>query len=169
MLLSNFVPRGFGFVHHSIAILYHQVPNPNITIRNFFIAILQAVWFAVWGKIAEYLDQALQMLLRAQEQYNEGMDGIGLTVLVRNSVAAGGREEGEAAGGCGLTRAPPSSVPAAGRGSGEEYDASCVTFERCCGTRPFERQLNTASREGLLAALLLPMHRVSGRARVTLN
>jgi hypothetical protein len=37
--LSNFVPRGFGFVHHSIAILYHQVTNPNITIRNFFIAV----------------------------------------------------------------------------------------------------------------------------------
>jgi hypothetical protein len=35
------VPRGFGFVHHSIAILYHQVPNPNITIRNFFIAVAQ--------------------------------------------------------------------------------------------------------------------------------
>jgi hypothetical protein len=28
-----------GFVYHSIAILYHQVPNPNITIRNFFIAV----------------------------------------------------------------------------------------------------------------------------------
>ena len=26
-------------VHHSIAILYHEVPNPNITIRNFFIAV----------------------------------------------------------------------------------------------------------------------------------
>ena len=25
--LSNFVPRGFGFVHHSIALLYHAVPN----------------------------------------------------------------------------------------------------------------------------------------------
>jgi hypothetical protein len=37
--LSNFAPRGFAFVHHSIAILYHQVPNPNITIRNFFIAV----------------------------------------------------------------------------------------------------------------------------------
>jgi hypothetical protein len=37
--LSRFVPRGFGFVHHSIAILYHQVPNPNLTIRNFFIAV----------------------------------------------------------------------------------------------------------------------------------
>jgi hypothetical protein len=23
----------------SIAILYHEVPNPNITIRNFFIAV----------------------------------------------------------------------------------------------------------------------------------
>jgi hypothetical protein len=37
--LSNFVPRGFGFVHHSIGILYHEVPNPNLTIRNFFIAV----------------------------------------------------------------------------------------------------------------------------------
>jgi hypothetical protein len=33
------VPRGFGFAHHSTAILYHEVPNPNITIRNFFIAV----------------------------------------------------------------------------------------------------------------------------------
>ena len=38
MPLYNFVPRGFGCVHHSIAILYHEVPNPNLTIRNFFIA-----------------------------------------------------------------------------------------------------------------------------------
>ena len=38
MPLSNYVPRGFGFVHHSITILYHEVPNPNLTIRNFFIA-----------------------------------------------------------------------------------------------------------------------------------
>jgi hypothetical protein len=37
--LSNFVSRGFGFVHHSIAILHHEVPNPNLTIRNFFIAV----------------------------------------------------------------------------------------------------------------------------------
>jgi hypothetical protein len=37
--LSNFVPRGFGFVHHSTAILYHEVPNPNLTIRHFFIAV----------------------------------------------------------------------------------------------------------------------------------
>jgi hypothetical protein len=42
--LSNFVPRGFGFVHHSIAILYHEVPNLNITIRNFFIAV-------EWGEL----------------------------------------------------------------------------------------------------------------------
>jgi hypothetical protein len=41
--LSRFAPRGFGFVHHSIAILYHEVPNPNITIRNFFIAVYQCV------------------------------------------------------------------------------------------------------------------------------
>jgi hypothetical protein len=40
--LSNFVPRGFGFVYHSIAILYHEVPNPNLTIRNFFIAVERA-------------------------------------------------------------------------------------------------------------------------------
>jgi hypothetical protein len=39
--LSNFVPRGFGFVQHSIAILYHEVPNPNFTIRNFFIAVVR--------------------------------------------------------------------------------------------------------------------------------
>jgi hypothetical protein len=31
--LSSFVLRGFGFVHHSIAILY---PNLSLTIRNFF-------------------------------------------------------------------------------------------------------------------------------------
>jgi hypothetical protein len=37
--LSNFAPRGFGFVHHSIAILYHEVPNPNLTIRDFSIAV----------------------------------------------------------------------------------------------------------------------------------
>jgi hypothetical protein len=37
--LSRFVPRGFGFVHHSIAILYHEVPYLSITIRNFFIAV----------------------------------------------------------------------------------------------------------------------------------
>jgi hypothetical protein len=37
--LSRFEQRGFGFVHHSIAILYHEVPNLNITIRNFFIAV----------------------------------------------------------------------------------------------------------------------------------
>ena len=33
------MPRGFGFVHLSIAILYHQVPNPNLTIRNSLIAV----------------------------------------------------------------------------------------------------------------------------------
>jgi hypothetical protein len=41
--LFNFVPRGFGFVHHSIAVLYHEVPNPNLTIRNFFIAVFWAL------------------------------------------------------------------------------------------------------------------------------
>jgi hypothetical protein len=37
--LSNFVPRGFAFVHPSIAILHHQVPNPNLTIRHFFASL----------------------------------------------------------------------------------------------------------------------------------
>jgi hypothetical protein len=37
--LSNFAPRGFGFVHHSIAIRYDEVPNLTITIRNSFIAV----------------------------------------------------------------------------------------------------------------------------------
>jgi hypothetical protein len=31
--------RGFGFVHHSRSIFCHQVPNPNLTIRNFSIAV----------------------------------------------------------------------------------------------------------------------------------
>ena len=31
---------GGGFVHHLISILYHEVPNPNLTIRNFFIAVV---------------------------------------------------------------------------------------------------------------------------------
>jgi hypothetical protein len=41
--LSNFVRRGFGFVHHSTnkkrQPFSHEVPSPNITIRNFFIAV----------------------------------------------------------------------------------------------------------------------------------
>jgi hypothetical protein len=52
--LSNFAPRGFGFVHHSIAILYHEVPNPYLTIRRFCIA--------VGGQAA--LSRDLQPLLR---------------------------------------------------------------------------------------------------------
>jgi hypothetical protein len=31
--------RGFGFVHHSRAIFCRAVPNPNLTIRNFCIAV----------------------------------------------------------------------------------------------------------------------------------
>jgi hypothetical protein len=30
--------RGFGFGHHSRTIFCRAVPNPNLTIRNFFIA-----------------------------------------------------------------------------------------------------------------------------------
>jgi hypothetical protein len=33
--LSNFVPRGFGFVHHSKAILYHGVPNLGVLVSRF--------------------------------------------------------------------------------------------------------------------------------------
>jgi len=40
--LTNFAPRGFGRVHHSIAILCHQVPNLSITIRTFYIAVYRA-------------------------------------------------------------------------------------------------------------------------------
>jgi hypothetical protein len=39
--LSNFVPRGFGFVYHSRTSVCRAVPKPNITIRNFFIAVQQ--------------------------------------------------------------------------------------------------------------------------------
>jgi hypothetical protein len=31
--------RGFGFVHHSRAIFCRAVPNPNLTIRDFSIAV----------------------------------------------------------------------------------------------------------------------------------
>ena len=41
--LSKFVLSGFGFVHDSIAIPYHEVPNPNLTIRNFFIAVSHSI------------------------------------------------------------------------------------------------------------------------------
>ena len=61
MPLSNFVPRRFGFVYHSIAILYHQVPNPYLTIRNFCIAVLQT-----------------NQLLRRHRR-TEGRDGAALT------------------------------------------------------------------------------------------
>jgi hypothetical protein len=31
--------RGFGFVHYSRTVFCRKVPNPNITIRDFFIAV----------------------------------------------------------------------------------------------------------------------------------
>jgi hypothetical protein len=37
--LSYFVPMGLGFVHHSIAFLYHEVPRTYLTIRDSFIAV----------------------------------------------------------------------------------------------------------------------------------
>jgi hypothetical protein len=74
--LSNFVRRSFGFVHHSIAILkYHEVPNPNLTIRNFFIAVERgAFWvqhLALMWRSADLLDggigrPAVSALLQAQ-------------------------------------------------------------------------------------------------------
>ena len=33
------MPRGFGFVHHSRTVFCRAVPNPNTTIRNFFVAV----------------------------------------------------------------------------------------------------------------------------------
>jgi hypothetical protein len=66
--LSNFVPRGYGFVHHSIAILYHQVPNLSFTIRNFFIAVRRRWW---------------------------GVGGLRGRVGVRGEAGSGGRSGGE--------------------------------------------------------------------------
>ena len=43
MPLSDFVPRGFGIVHHSIATLYHQVPNANTVSRIAYFASLYVV------------------------------------------------------------------------------------------------------------------------------
>jgi hypothetical protein len=70
--LSNFVPRGLGFVRHSIAILYHEVPNPNLTIRNFFIAApqpasceilpLPAV-FAHWSELQNMINLSANVAL----------------------------------------------------------------------------------------------------------
>jgi hypothetical protein len=37
--LSKFVPRGFGFVHHSIALLCHEVQTLISRFANFFIAV----------------------------------------------------------------------------------------------------------------------------------
>ena len=51
--LSNFAPRGFGFVHHiQGTIFYHQVPSPNLTIRNFCIAAPQCQLVCDGGTLA---------------------------------------------------------------------------------------------------------------------
>ena len=34
--------RGFGFFHHSRTVFCRAVPNANLTIRNFFVAVPQA-------------------------------------------------------------------------------------------------------------------------------
>ena len=36
--------RGFGFVHHSRSIFCRAVPNPSLTIRNFFVAVPGRAW-----------------------------------------------------------------------------------------------------------------------------
>jgi hypothetical protein len=51
--LSNFVPRGFGFIHHSIAILYRAVPNPDLTIRDFFHRRFQGELFERGGAASQ--------------------------------------------------------------------------------------------------------------------
>jgi hypothetical protein len=58
---SAIVPRGLGFVHHSRAIFCRAVPNPNITIRNFFIA--------VWGGVGRTAESgiAVESLVEARE------------------------------------------------------------------------------------------------------
>jgi hypothetical protein len=40
--------RGFGFVHHSRALFCRAVPNPNITIRNFFHRRTMRLFAAGW-------------------------------------------------------------------------------------------------------------------------
>jgi hypothetical protein len=45
--------RGFGFVHHSRTLFCHAVPNPNITIRNFSIAVRERRWFVAWAHARE--------------------------------------------------------------------------------------------------------------------
>ena len=48
--------RGFGFVHHSRTVFCRAVPNPNITIRNFFIAVRQVrkelAYALAWSRAA---------------------------------------------------------------------------------------------------------------------
>ena len=52
MPLSNIVPRGFEFIYHSIAILYHEVPNLSITIRTKLITARGALSQATEAEVA---------------------------------------------------------------------------------------------------------------------
>ena len=90
MPLSNFVPRGFGFVHHSIANLYHEVPNLSITIRNFFIAVGDGVVPRAVGGGARL--RRGQRLRRARVTHTGGRGG-----AVGQS---GGREHSHGRHGC---------------------------------------------------------------------
>jgi hypothetical protein len=103
--LSNFVPRGLGFVHHSIAILYHEVPNPNLTIRNFLIAVrgsrarcsaeLFAPGEAVWLRAG-----ALQVDPHVVDTVGEGDSFVGAfaAALARDSSLVDCMKRGVAAG-----------------------------------------------------------------------
>jgi malate dehydrogenase (oxaloacetate-decarboxylating)(NADP+) len=78
--LSNLAPRGVGFVHHSIAILYHQVPNLSVTIRNFFIAVEQVVFqFTAFDYI-----NGMRLLQRHRADaviFNDDLQGLATTAL----------------------------------------------------------------------------------------
>ena len=81
--LSRFVPRGFGFVHHSIAILYHEVPNPYSHDSQLFHRCKVAAARATLP-IAQFKQQILDAVASAQ---------VGATATRRSGVACrfGGR------------------------------------------------------------------------------
>jgi hypothetical protein len=54
--LSRFVPRGFGFVHHSRTLFCRAVPNLNLTTRTFFAAVEEPPappWRRAWATARE--------------------------------------------------------------------------------------------------------------------
>jgi hypothetical protein len=75
--LSNFVPRGFAFVHHSIAILSHEVPNPSLTIRDFVIAVGGAAGAAAGGAAVLELAAALEAMRKERDLFKAAADAAG--------------------------------------------------------------------------------------------